>query len=202
MYKKVLGLILFSSTFVVVLSCGSGTETVYKSNTGSTENIKNISYFAPVYSFKDHESSTSRKGKYLVVYTNHAADSLFRVESERYRIRKKILPEDQEVSLKILMELDSLFEEVITRESIKDVQIPPVLSSLLNDSSEQYFMGILVTPEMYRQHSEFKSITYHLLIMDSVTDRVSFYGRSSKRKRNGYVERFNKNMEEIYKSME
>lgn len=192
--KKIL--LLFTS--IVFLSCGPGKDSIYKSTSGSMENIKDISYFSPIYSFEDDESAKSRSGRYFVKYSNHAADSIFKAESEQFHIRSKIIPRDQEQSLEVLWALDSLFKQVLNEKSIKDIKIPTVLNSVAKENSDKYAMAILVSPEMKREYSGFKSITYHLLIFDTVTEKISFYGRSSSRRSSGYVERFIHNMEELY----
>lgn len=193
--KKIF-ILVFSS--IIILSCGTRKNMNYKSSLGSLENIRNISYFSPVYSFKDDESAKSRSGGYFVKYTDHAADSIFKAESKKFHIRNKIVPRDHEQSLEVRRTLNSLFEQVLNEMSIEDIKISPVVNSVAKENSDQYAMAILISPEMKREYSGFKSVTYHLLIFDTMTEKISFYGSSSSRRSPGYVDRFIHNIEEIY----
>lgn len=182
---------------ILCLSCGTGKNEVYSLKTGSTEDIQNISYFSPVYSFKDNESANSRRGYYLVKNINHKTDSIFQVDP-KFKISHKITPQNTEVSLEILRELNSLLEQVIETGTIQSVEIPHHVRSVIKEDAERYAMAVFITPEMSRKHTTFRSITYHLLILDSKLDRISFYGSSTPKSTKWYTKGFIRSIEEIY----
>ncbi|CDF79523.1 hypothetical protein BN863_18110 [Formosa agariphila KMM 3901] len=207
---KIRILILFLIT--ILTSCSSPRVIKFDE---SYSNLTNLIYTEPIYEFASQEEKTSKSGQYFMKYTNQTLDSIFTVDSLKYKIHKKIAIKDKDkLTATLIPKLNKIIEQIQSQNSVEQIKIPKEFYSLnesqflmftlikpnLISSDKRYPNSIVLRPSTNSFFVQFSEV--YIFILDFKKDKIAFYGNSSGKLNNlGYRKKIIKDINSIYDLM-
>ncbi|MDO7174238.1 hypothetical protein [Mariniflexile sp. AS56] len=204
--------ILFLFLTTIFTSCSSSRVIKFDK---SYRNLTNLIYTEPIYEFASLKEKNSKSGQYFTKYTNQTLDSIFTVDSLKYKIYKKIAIKDKEkITYTLIPKLNKIIEQLKSQNSVGQIEVPKEFYSL-NES--QFLMFTLIKPNLISNDKRYpnsivlgtsansffvQSSEVYIFILDFKKNEIAFYGKSSGKLNNlGYRKKIIKDINSIYNLM-
>lgn len=190
----------------IAFSCNSAK--VKKGNM-SHRDLNSMDYTGIFYSFDNEQESTSRAGSNIIKYNNHALDSIFGKDANKFKIRNKIDLEkdltsdfveglisasEEDLNSAVIPKLP--FKRILLEKNTKFMLIPYIKPSIKLVESYASQNSILVT----EPYSAVRSFELKILILDVAKNNISLYGSKKIRLNKGlsYGQILSNSLNEIF----
>ncbi len=185
--KIKLTIILFLG--MIIQSCVSNKYLKSKMYLNGTSNLVFFEPSVSVYSVGDPSikligSKFKRKfNDSLSLILKQKIYSIINRNKENYRINHEVILKNKTIETKVRKELAELFYQCMTKLSIKKIEFPHTIDSILESKNQRFALGIRSLGFSYKEESFVKKttvvttsiLTLGLVSTPSIKDQLSFY---------------------------